>query len=443
MSARGAALECLVLVGRDGAYANLALPGVLRKHRLSARDAALATELTYGTLRMRGLYDAVIARAAKRDPATLEPLVLEILRLGAHQALGMRVPAHAAVDQSVSLAREAGVGRASGLVNAVMRRITEADADAWLARVAPGSSRADLAIRHSHPEWIVAELERSLGADGRAGHVEALLAAHNVPAKVTLVARPGLADRAELAAAASGSPTELSPLGVTLASGDPAHIAAVRSGAAAVQDEGSQLAALALAHAPVTGPDAAWLDMCAGPGGKAALLGALAAERGASIDALELHEHRAELVRQASRALKPGTVRVHTADASRWRGGPYDRILLDAPCTGLGALRRRPEARWRRTAQDLRELAAIQAGLLKRAGELVRPGGVIAYVTCSPVLAETRDIVAASGLRRIDARAPLTDATGVNDVWGRGPEVQLWTHVHGTDSMFIAMLARD
>jgi 16S rRNA (cytosine967-C5)-methyltransferase len=191
------------------------------------------------------------------------------------------------------------------------------------------------------------------------------------------------------------------------------------------------------------GPDAAWLDMCAGPGGKAALLGAIAATRGATLDALELHAHRAQLVGQATRALPPGTVTVHTADATAWTGGPYDRILLDAPCTGLGALRRRPESRWRRTEADLDDLTALQLRLLTRAGELLRPGGIIAYVTCSPVLAETRDIVASSGLRALDARAALAQATGDPDGWGRGPEVQLWTHVHGTDSMFIALLTRD
>jgi 16S rRNA (cytosine967-C5)-methyltransferase len=432
-----------MLVEREGAYANLALPGVLRKHRLTTRDAALATELTYGTLRMRGLYDAIIARAARREPTTLEPLVLEVLRLGAHQALGTRVPAHAAVDQSVSLAREAGAGRASGLVNAVMRRVTEADAEAWIARVAPGTTRTDIATRHSHPEWIVAELEDSLRADGRAGQIETLLAAHNTPAKVTLVARPGLVDREGLAATARGKPTELSPLGVTLAGGDPAQHEAVRSGVAAVQDEGSQLAALTLAHASVTGPDAAWLDMCAGPGGKAAVLGAIAAQRGATLDALELHEHRAELVRQATRALPPGTVTVHTADAALWEGGPYDRILLDAPCTGLGALRRRPESRWRRTEKDLRDLTALQRTLLARAGRLLRQGGVLAYVTCSPVLAETREVVASSGLRGLDTREVLTRMTGKAEGWGGTAEVQLWTHAHGTDSMFIALLTRD
>src|SRR5690554_4136840 len=181
MSARSAALECLLLVEREDAYANLVLPQILRRRGLSPRDAALATELTYGALRMQGLYDAVIAWAARRDPLSLDAPVRAALRLGVHQAIAMRTPAHAAVDQTVRLAREAGMARASGLVNAVMRRVVEADAEAWLARVAPGGSRRDLAIRHSHPEWVVGEIERALQADGRAGQTADALASHNVP----------------------------------------------------------------------------------------------------------------------------------------------------------------------------------------------------------------------------------------------------------------------
>lgn len=440
MSARLAAYECILAVEVDDAYANLALPGIIAARRLDSRDAALATELAYGALRMRGLYDAVIAKAANRDPASLETSVRTVLWLGAHQVLAMRVPEHAAVDESVRLIRAVGNERAAGIVNAVMRRITETPLDAWLVRVAPGRTRSALAIRHSHPEWIVGELDRALQADSRPNEVESLLAAHNEAAKVTLVARPGLADRDRLAEEVRGQATKLSPYGVVLASGDPSALESLRSGAAAAQDEGSQLAALALAHAPVVADQGRWLDMCAGPGGKTALLGGIAAQRGAHVDALELHEHRTGLVKRAVRALPQGAVSVHTADALAWDGEPYDRILVDAPCTGLGALRRRPEARWRRTAADLAELTVLQARLVAKAKTLLRPGGVIAYVTCSPVLAETRDIVGSSGLQLLDTREVLTEATGVDGVWGDLPAVQLWTHAHGTDSMFISLL---
>jgi 16S rRNA (cytosine967-C5)-methyltransferase len=230
---------------------------------------------------------------------------------------------------------------------------------------------------------------------------------------------------------------------VVLKAGSPGKVAAVRDGAAGVQDEGSQLVAAALASAaarPVSAHER-WLDACAGPGGKTALLGALAAATGASLDALELHPHRATLVLDNVRSLPPGVVDVHVGDATEWSGDPFDRILVDAPCTGLGALRRRPEARCRRSPEDLRDLTDLQTRILAHAATLLAPGGVIAYVTCSPVLAETREIVEASGLRQVDARAALADVTGTTlETWGQGPDVQLWTHDQGTDSMYLALL---
>ncbi|WP_291377827.1 transcription antitermination factor NusB [Demequina sp.] len=441
--ARRAALDCVLAVEVDGAYANLVMPAILRQARLGGREAAFATELAYGTLRMSGLYDAVIAHAANRRPDSLEVPVRAILWLGAHQALSMSTAPHAAVSETVDLAKDSGAGRASGLVNAVMRRIVERDREAWLAVVASGNGRAAVATRHSHPEWIVAELERSLAARGRSGEIESLLAAHNVPAAVTLAARPGLTDRDALAQATGGDRTTLSPYGVALHGGSPRGIADVEAGLAGVQDEGSQVVAAALASERARAFTAGerWLDACAGPGGKTALLGALAAGRGAHLDAVELHEHRVRLVEQNVRALPGGTVDVFTGDSTTWNGGPYDRILIDAPCTGIGALRRRPESRWRRSAEVLGELTSLQAALVGHAAEILAPGGVIAYVTCSPVVAETTDIVAASGLQLLDARAAVAEVTGTeNDAWGTGPDVQMWTHVHGTDSMYLALL---
>jgi 16S rRNA (cytosine967-C5)-methyltransferase len=181
--------------------------------------------------------------------------------------------------------------------------------------------------------------------------------------------------------------------------------------------------------------------MCAGPGGKAALLAALAHARGARLDANELREHRADLVRQA---VARWDVEVTVGDATKLEGipGGYDRVLLDAPCTGLGALRRRPEARWRRTPADLPELTGLQANLLRAATRLVRPGGVIAYVTCSPHPAETTELVTAAlasgDLEALDAR-PLFP--GLPEL-GDGPFVQMWPHRHGTDAMFAALLRR-
>jgi 16S rRNA (cytosine967-C5)-methyltransferase len=233
-----------------------------------------------------------------------------------------------------------------------------------------------------------------------------------------------------------------SPFAATLPGGDPGAVPAVRQRRAGVQDEGSQLVALALADAPVDGPDRRWLDLCAGPGGKSALLAAVGAARGARLVSAELAPHRAGLVRNAVGS-DAGVV---VADGRRppWLAGSFDRVLVDAPCTGLGALRRRPEARWRRRPEDVAPLAELQRALLTAAIESCRPGGIVAYATCSPHLAETRTVVAdVMGRRgdvdRLDTR-PLLPA-GMADL-GDGPDVQLWPHRHGTDAMYLAVLRR-
>ena len=423
---RRAALDVLTAVRADAAYANLVLPQVLRKHRLEGRDAGLATELASGAIRMQGLYDPIIDACLTKPK--LQPEVRDVLRLGVHQLLSMRVPDHAAISTSVDLVRASvGVGPA-GLVNAVLRKISRQDLATWVAQVAPDRARdlhGHLAVAHSHPRWVVDALAEALGDD----ELEALLVADNAAPRVTLVSRPGLSDVEELEAA-GGNRTRLSPYGVVLDSGDPADVPAVAEGRAGVQDEGSQLVALAMIDAPLEGRDERWLDLCAGPGGKAALLASLAAQRGAVLVANERQPHRATLVASAMRALPPGAVHVLAGDGTRpaWVPGTFDRVLVDAPCSGLGALRRRPESRWRRTPSDLDVLVALQQVLLDVALESVRPGGVVVYATCSPVLAETTEVVAAVLGRRGD-----TDEI---------ERFSVWPHREGTDAMFAATLRR-
>jgi len=430
--ARVAAYELLRAVEEQDAYANLVLPRILAAHRLDGRDAALATELGYGTLRALGTLDEILARCVDRALTGVEAGVRDVLRLGAYQALRTRVPPHAAVATSVDLAHEVGHGRAAGFVNAVLRRVTGLGWDAWTDELAAGAPplRA-LAIRTAHPEWIVAAFAGALN-DDLAETAQALAADDERP-RTHLVAWPGRATREALLGEAGGEPGPYSPYAVRMAGGDPGALAPIAERRAGVQDEGSQLCALALANAPITGRDERWLDLCAGPGGKAALLAALAVDRGARLVANERRAHRADLVR---RITEPWDVEVRVEDARDIEPieGGYDRILLDAPCTGLGALRRRPEARWRRSPDDLADLAGLQRELLAVAQRLVRPGGVIGYVTCSPHLAETRDIVARAAL--IDARPMFP---GVPDL-GDGPTVQLWPHRHGTDAMFCALI---
>lgn len=442
--ARRAAFEVLKAVRTKDAYTNLVLPHQLGKYRLTGRDAAFATELAAGTIRRQGTYDVILAACTDRPLSATAAKVLDVLRLGCHQLLGMRVAPHAAISTSVDLVRsEVGPGP-SGFVNAVLRKVSAHDLDTWLTRI-----DADRATRFSHPRWIVDALAEALSEAGGADEVDALLAADNAPPAVTLVARPGRSTPGEL----PGKPTPYSPYGVTSAGGDPGTVPAVAEGRAGVQDEGSQLVALALASAPLEGRDARWLDLCAGPGGKAALLAALAADRGALVVANELQPHRADLVRRAlDGAAGVEAVTVADGTAPPWEPRSFDRVLVDAPCTGLGALRRRPEARWRRQPDDLRSLVPLQRALLAAALDLVRPGGVVLYATCSPVLAETRDVVGSLLVKRddvklADAGALLTSAAGLRaDVPDcRGPlqgTVQLWPHRHGTDAMFLALLRR-
>ncbi|MGC5032068.1 RsmB/NOP family class I SAM-dependent RNA methyltransferase [Micromonospora sp. DT229] len=445
---RYAAYQAVAAVNRDDAYANLVLPAILRDEGLYGRDAAFATELTYGTLRHSGTLDAILTAAAGRDVERIDPPVRDALRIGAYQLLHTRVPPHAAVSSTVDLVRMVGQG-ATGFANAVLREVSASDIDKWVARLAPSMETdpiGHLALAHSHPQWIIRAFAEALGGD--LGETTRLLIENNERPPVHLCARPGLADPVELADASGGAPGAFSPYAVYLAGGAPGDLAAVVDGRAHVQDEGSQLVAAALVQAPVEGPDGRWLDLCAGPGGKSGLLGALAAQRDARLTAVEVTEHRARLVENATRGL-PVTV-LHTdgrlvGDEPKLPEGHFDRVLVDAPCTGLGSLRRRPESRWRRQPSDLPALTRLQRELLTAGLRAVRPGGVVAYVTCSPHTVETHVTVTEAARRSgtpvdfVDAR-PLMPA-GMPGL-GDGPTVQLWPHRHGTDAMFLAMLRR-
>ncbi len=443
----------------DGAYANLELPKALRSGRVRGRDAAFATELTYGAVRMRGLYDAMIEIASSRPADRIDGPVLDTLRLGAHQLFGMRVPSHAAASETVALAREVNGAGAAGLVNAVMRRLSERSREDWVAEVTSDREPLEaLAIEHSHPLWVVRALRGALRAGGVVDEARLhdelveLLADDNAPPRVALVARPGLATVQELVEAGA-RPSSLSRVGAVMDGGDPGALDAVRSTRAAVQDVGSQLLALAVAAADVAGDDQEWLDLCAGPGGKTALLATLAAAQGAVVFANEISEHRTKLVEATLAAALDADIEVMVGtgdgrDLGRDEPERFDRVLVDAPCTGLGALRRRPEARWRRTAGDVPALATLQRELLESAVLAAKPGGIVAYATCSPHVAETREVVEAvvdgrDDVTLEDARPLFVDSTGDPiPGLGGGPWVQLWPHRHHTDAMFLALLRK-
>lgn len=437
--ARRAAFDVLRAVSERDAYANLTLPALLRERGITGRDAAFATELAYGACRTRGLLDAVISAAAGRPIDRIDPVLLDLLRLGAYQLLRMRVDDHAAVDTTVEQAGIEFDSVRAGFVNGVLRKIASRDEQAWMAELAPPAATDPVghaAFVHAHPRWVAQAFVDALGA--RAGELGALLASDDDRPVVHLVARPGVLTAAELAEQAGGTVGRYSPYAVYLPGGDPGELAAVRDGAALVQDEGSQLVARALTLAVLDGADSGrWLDLCSGPGGKTALIAALAPQ-GARVTAVEPAEHRADFVEQNTAGLPVQVLRVDGRDTGL--DGGFDRVLVDAPCTGLGALRRRPEARWRRQPGDVPALGRLQRELLASAIALTRPGGVVLYATCSPHLAETVGVVA-DALRRhpvtaLDTREFFPDVDDLGD----GPYVQLWPHRHGTDAMFAAAL---
>lgn len=441
--ARRAAYDALLQVATDASYANLALGTVISKHNLTSQQAATTTELVNGTARLLGTYDRIIERASGREIASLEPSVVTVLRLSTHEQLSMRTPAHAAVDEAVNLGRIAVGHRVTGVINAIARKVGRQDLPGWLDLLSADEDYlAALGTVTHHPRWIADVYDYLLGDDAEAG-----LLANNVPATPTLVVRPGLIERDALSEDGL-EPTPLSPFGFRRP-GNPGALKEVRQGRAGVQDEGSQLMAWMLSLAPTAAEvdDLPWLDICAGPGGKAALLTGLARERGNWLLASEKAPHRAKLVSQALARYPDGwTVVAGDALAPAWQPGSFARVMADVPCTGLGSLRRRPETRWRRTEQDLGDLVALQARIIESAWAATAVGGVLAYVTCSPHPLESIEQVQTfldnhPEAELLDAPALLPD---VPDASHPDDErmVQLWPHRHGTDAMFGALLRR-
>ena len=456
-------------VAAEDAYANLVLPARIRHHGLDKRDAGFATELSYGALRGQGTYDAVLARCVDRPLDQLDPAILDALRIGTHQLLAMRVPAHAALDQTVGLARAVIGAGPSALINAVLRKVSAHTLEEWLELLLSDETDETkmASIRYAHPEWIVRALRQSLVAHGRP-------VSRNQRSPGGRQRRPGGQPRGPPRARKPGRgprkrrharrtrrrlrafqrrrprPACLGPRrhhprpGRRLPAGGPRH-GRRRPGSGQGTGGGTRRRHRAGNRSEP------WLDLCAGPGGKAALLGALANERGATLLANEPAPHRAKLVSQALSAVPHDVWHVRTGDGREVgteQPESFDRVLVDVPCTGLGALRRRPESRWRRTPKDLADLGPLQRELLKSALDAVKPGGVVAYVTCSPHPAETTAVVTDALRKRddlelLDAGAAL-DSVSLTGHLDAGHELtaQLWPHVHRTDAMFLALIRK-
>jgi 16S rRNA (cytosine967-C5)-methyltransferase len=444
---RSIAFELLRRVAEADSYANLLLPKLLEDAKVDSRDAGFIQELSFGTLRNKLLYEKIIEMASSRPIKTIDEHALIVLLLGAHQLLGMRVPPHAAINESVNLAKSKVPKSAVGFVNAVLRRISEKSRHQWISNLAEIAESEDegLSIVHSHPVWIIKALKAALDSRGLAQTLEDLLVADNTPARVSIAALPGFVTVGELAA--YGSVGISSPVGVELEVA-PASVPFIRSGVARVQDQGSQLAVLALLEAETSVTDSRWLDLCAGPGGKAALMSAIAMQRFVTFEANEVSAHRAKLVQGALSQISDVTVSIGDGREIGRPGPRFTRILLDAPCTGLGALRRRPESRWRKSAADITELSKLQRDLFAASWDALLPGGVLGFVTCSPHLSETTAQVSWAEAKYGNEMELLPTNTILNVI---NPNLglnesfltaQLWPHINGTDAMFIALFRK-
>ena len=427
--------DLLTEVNRSDGYSNLLLPQALTASKFDDRDKAFATELLYGTLRMQGRHDWILAQVSNRPWGQVDPGVIDVGRMALHQIHEMRVPDHAAVSASVDIARKR-LGEAQGsFLNALLRAVLKKSLAEWLAPIADIKDSIErLSIEHSHPEWIVSAYFDLLKSESA---VTAALIANNIPAKPTLVSWPGRSTQEELIEL-GGVPTEYSPYGVRL-SGSPGAISAVRDRRAGVQDEGSQLVAEIFATVCKQSRD--WLDLCAGPGGKAALISSIAALGDHTFTANEISSPRASLV---SQVVEFGQVIVGDGREIAKSGRTYDAILADVPCTGLGALRRRPEVRWRRTLADLRTLTDLQIELSNAAISVLNQNGFFAYVTCSPHLAETKFQVSAilkahPDLKKIDLRPHFPAGLVSSNDDG---SLLLWPQIHNTDAMFMTIFQK-
>ena len=438
--ARLLAYDLIRQVNREGAYANLRLPELLKESNLEQRDRALATELSYGTLRLQGRYDYFISKVIDRPISELDEKIHDLLRMGVHQLEYMRIPDHAALDSTVELARYVAGESKGSYVNAILRTISrDTSIFASIQSDPVLSDISKLSIAHSHPEWIVKAFYDLLK---NWTLVEEALAIDNVPASPHIVAWPGKSTVEEILQT-GGEPLLLTPYAV-LSDHLPTEYPAIVERRAGVQDVGSQLIAnLFYRTHSLDSTRKNWLDLCAGPGGKAALLYNLI-ETSLPEDSFLANEplaHRAELIAR----VVPST-KVLQLDGREPESFPhtFHRILVDAPCTGLGALRRRPEARWRRTPNDLKNLVQLQRELLDSAYTMLEPGGILAYATCSPHISETTGQVLDHLHRHKDMSilrieeiapelAPLAKPDGT---------LQLWTHRDGSDSMFLALLKK-
>ena len=422
-TARSVALESVRRVTDEGAYSSRLIPALLSRSGLSERDRALATELAFGTLRRLPGLDRAIELRASRPVARMSPGARSVLRLGAYQIAFTRIPPHAAVGESVGLATP----RERGFVNAILRRLADDPPPP-----PTGDEEEDVSARTGLAPWAVRELRVLLGDDAELA-AEAL--GERGPLSLrTNTCRSSVSALSETlrAVGVDPRPASLHPDCLLLDGGDPARLPGFTDGWFAVQDQASAFVVSALDPRP---GDRVF-DACAAPGGKAGHVGCLVGASG-SVVASDVHPERATLVRRTAQRLG---VRVLTlaqdATAPALRSG-FDRVLVDAPCSGIGSARRRPELLWRPKRAELSRLAKLQVRIAAAAADILRPGGRLVYSVCTFPRAETDAACDALVRHRPELRPASIDGPD-----GPAPRIRLWPHRHGSDGMFVAAFTK-
>nr|WP_326189915.1 16S rRNA (cytosine(967)-C(5))-methyltransferase RsmB [uncultured Oscillibacter sp.] len=437
-SARDTALKVLIDCRTHGAWADAALKAQLARDQLSPQDAALCSRIVYGVTQNRLLLDFYLAAYCSQKPDHLQPPLLDILRLGAYQILFLdKVPDRAAVSEAVELAKRSGRGQAAGLVNAVLRKLSQ-NKNA-LPPIPDRDEAKFLSIRYSHPKWLVKRLLELLGRE----EAEAFLAADNTAAPLTVQVNP-------LKTTPEALTAELEALGVRVTphawvpgclelsgTGDLTALEPFQAGHFLVQDGAAALAARAAA---VT-PGQRVLDVCAAPGGKS-FGSAFAMEDRGKILACDLHENKLKRIQDGARRLGLTSICTAAADGREFRPeweAAFDTVLVDAPCSGLGIIRKKPDTRYKK-ADDLFTLPVVQQAILDNACRYVKPGGVLVYSTCTILPEENQQVTDAFLAQHRDFSRedlPLPDQAGQAD-----GQVTLWPHRHDTDGFYICRMRR-
>ena len=437
-SARDTALKVLIACRTHGAWADAALKAQLARDQLPTQDAALCSRMVYGVTQNRLLLDFYLAAYCSQKPDHLQPPLLDILRLGAYQILFLdKVPDRAAVSEAVELAKRSGRGQAAGLVNAVLRKLSQ-NKNA-LPPIPDRDEAKFLSIRYSHPKWLVKRLLELLGRE----ETEAFLAADNTAAPLTVQVNPLKTTQEKLT-------TELEALGVRVTphawvlgclelsgTGDLTALEPFQAGHFLVQDGA---AALAARTAAVT-PGQRVLDVCAAPGGKS-FGAAFAMEDRGEILACDLHENKLKRIQDGARRLGLTSIRTAAADGREFRPEwetAFDTVLVDAPCSGLGIIRKKPDTRYKK-ADDLFTLPVVQQAILDNACRYVKPGGMLVYSTCTILPEENQQVTDAFLAQHRDFSRedlPLPDQAGQAD-----GQVTLWPHRHDTDGFYICRMRR-